>query len=133
MPFEETDRMGSGADVDTPNTDIGDEEIPPTVHTQFGEADRLPVTDTPPGKGSLPISIGGGPGKIIVTHIRPGSRVAMAGLSKGDRIIAINNRKMSGPASTRRALEGPIGSVVTITIESHGEQFTVIVQRVRIK
>ena len=104
-----------------------------TVSTPFGDAETLPVTAPPSGKGGLPISIGSLGGKVIVTHIRPGSRVAMAGLSKGDRIVAINNRKISSPAAARRAIQGPIGSVVTMTIENQGEQFTVIVQRVRIK
>jgi protocatechuate 3,4-dioxygenase beta subunit len=133
VPFEETDLIGSDEESDFPETASADEEDRSTINTRFGEAEKLPVTDTPPGKGSLPISIGGVPGNIIVTHIRPGSRVAMAGLSKGDRIVAINNRKMLGPAAARRALSGPIGSVVTMTIKNKGEQFTVIVQRVRVK
>jgi hypothetical protein len=133
IPFKETEFVGSDDDLDTLAGNMGDDDIPPTINTPFGEAETLPVTDTPRGKGSLPITIGGRPGKIVVTHIQSGSRVAMAGLSKGDRIIAINNRKLSGPASARRALEGPIGSVVTMTIASDGEQFTVIVQRVRVR
>ncbi len=135
-PNTVTNRLGfdNNTDLSFEETDPDDsDEEPDTVNTPFGEAERLPVTDTPRGKGSLPVTIGGRSGKIIVTHIQSGSRVAMAGLSKGDRIIAIDNRKMSGPASARRALEGPIGSVVTMTIESGGEQFTVIVQRVRVK
>jgi protocatechuate 3,4-dioxygenase beta subunit len=133
IPFAETEFVDSDDDLDTLAGHMGDDDIPPTINTPFGEAETLPVTDTPRGKGSLPITIGGRSGKIIVTHIQSGSRVAMAGLSKGDRIVAINNRKLSGPASARRALEGPIGSVVTMTIENDGEQFTVIVQRVRVK
>ncbi len=133
-PFsgEEGDRE-LDRDDDSPNIGIVEDESPNAVHTQFGKAEMLPVTGAPPGKGSLPLSIGGSPGKIVVTRISPGSRVALAGLSKGDRIVAINNRKMSGPAAARRAIEGPIGSVVTMTIENKGERFTIIVQRVRVK
>ncbi len=104
-----------------------------SFHTRFGQVDQLEVTGPPPGKGGLPITLGGGIDRVIVKSIRPGSRVANAGLSKGDRIIAIDNKKVTGPTSARQAIKGPIGSVVMLKVDSNGELFTVVVQRVRVR
>ncbi|MDJ0762743.1 MAG: carboxypeptidase regulatory-like domain-containing protein [Myxococcota bacterium] len=98
----------------------------------FGQADPLPVTGPPPGRGGLPITIGGSPGRVIVTGISPQSNVALTDLSKGDRIVAIDGKKVAGPAAARKALLGSIGSVVLLEIEGDDGRYTVVVQRVRI-
>ncbi len=112
----------------------GEIEATESVQTKFGLADKLSVTGPPSGKGGLPISIGGRAGQTVVTRVRGGSHVAVAGLSKGDRIIAIDGKKVAGPADARKAILGPIGSVVMLKVKNEeGETFNVVVQRVRVK
>lgn len=102
--------------------------------TQYGSADQLVVTGPPPGRGGLPIELGPAKKKrgARVTGIRPGSQIAAAGLGVGDVIVSVDGKKVSGPAQARQAIEGAIGSVVMLEVESEGETFTVVVQRVRV-
>ena len=118
-------------DLQVPDLQTPDFQAPNEVHAYntYGEIDSLPVTGPPPGKGGLPITLGGGPGNVIVKHVSPGSRVALAGLLKGHRILAIDGEKVKGPNQARQALSGPIGSVVMLEVEHEGERFTVVVQR----
>ncbi|MCP4604842.1 MAG: hypothetical protein GY847_30705 [Proteobacteria bacterium] len=109
-------------------------EATDSFETEFGRVETLPVTGPPSGKGGLPITIGGGSGRAVVKRVQSGSRVAVAGLSEGDRIVAVDGKKIAGPAAARKAIAGPIGSVVMLKIESgDGEIFNVVVQRVRVK
>jgi hypothetical protein len=110
-----------------------DSEAETPIYTQFGEAHDLPVTGPPPGKGGLPITLGGGPGNVTVSGVAIGSRVGGAGLTKGCKILSIDGNKVSGPKEARRALEGPIGSVVMLEVEENGEVFTIVVQRERVR
>jgi S1-C subfamily serine protease len=108
------------------------EEPGDELSTQYGMTDALPVTGPPAGKGGLPIKLGGGPGKVIVKAVRPGSRVANAGLAVGDRVISVDGRKVTAPVQAQAALSGPIGSVVMLEVEHDGERFNVVVQRERV-
>jgi S1-C subfamily serine protease len=108
------------------------EERGDALMTEYGLADELPVTGPPSGKGGLPIKIGGGPGKVIVKSVQPGSRVAQAGLSVGDRIVSVDGVAVTSPAQARNAIAGPIGSVVMIEVVDKGERVNVVVQRVRV-
>jgi C-terminal processing protease CtpA/Prc len=91
------------------------------------------VTGPPSGKGGLPISVGGGPGRVVVTGVTPGTSVAVAGLSNGDRIVEIDGKRIKGPDDARKAISGLIGSVVMLKVESEGEIFTIVVQRERVR
>ncbi len=106
-----------------------------TIETRFGPADELPVTGPPSGRGGLPISVGGSPAKVVVTQVKGGSRVAVAGLAVGDQIIDIDGKKIKGPAMARNAIFGTIGTVVMIKVKSAatGEVFNVVVQRIRVR
>jgi hypothetical protein len=108
------------------------EELGDSTMTQYGLTDQLPVTGPPSGKGGLPIKIGGSPGKVIVKSVQPGSRVANAGLKAGDRIVSVDGAKVSNPEQARRAISGPIGTVVMIGVIHKGERVNVVVQRVRV-
>jgi hypothetical protein len=108
------------------------EERGDSLMTEYGMADALPVTGPPRGKGGLPVKLGGGPGKVIVKSVQPGSRVANAGLSVGDRIVAVDGVKVGSPAQARNAIAGPIGSVVMLEVVHDGERVNVVVQRVRV-
>ncbi len=110
----------------------GTDEAEPSIHTQFGMADDLPVTGPPSGKGGLPITLSGGAGKVTVTRVAPGSRIEAAGLTKGCRIISVDGNPVNGPADARRALEGAIGSVVMLEVMENDETFTIVVQRERV-
>ncbi|MFO8072112.1 MAG: carboxypeptidase regulatory-like domain-containing protein [Polyangia bacterium] len=102
------------------------------MDSEYGSVDRLPVTGPPPGKGGLPIQIGGGPGKVVVRNVSAGSHVAVAGLEEGDRILTVDGKKVRTPAQARKAISGPIGSVVMLGIAHGKEKVTLVVQRVRI-
>jgi hypothetical protein len=104
-----------------------------SFNTRFGQADELAVTGPPSGKGGLPISVGGGPGRVVVTGVTPGTSVAVAGLSNGDRIVEIDGKRIKGPDDARKAISGLIGSVVMLKVESEGEIFTIVVQRERVR
>ncbi|MCP4679657.1 MAG: hypothetical protein GY854_30030 [Deltaproteobacteria bacterium] len=136
-PTYATDNLGvTGQDTEEDDDDEQQQQRTlGTIETRFGPADELPVTGPPSGKGGLPISIGGSPGKVIVTQVRSGSRVAVAGLSTGDQIIEIDGRKVSGPAMARNAIFGTIGTVVMIKVKSAAtsEVFNVVVQRIRVR
>ncbi len=101
--------------------------------SEYGSVDRLPVTGPPPGKGGLPIQVGGGPGKVVVRSVSAGSRVAVAGLEEGDRILSVDGKKVRTPAQARKAISGPIGSVMMLGIAHGKEKVTLVVQRVRIR
>jgi hypothetical protein len=102
-----------------------------TQSTPYGEAEELPVTAPPAGKGGLPISLGGKGGKVIVTKVRPGSRVERAGLTKGSRLLSVNGKRVKSPSDANRAIRGTIGTVVMLEVEENGESFTIVVQRER--
>ena len=114
-----------------------DETDAPTVSvsTEFGEADALPVTGPPSGKGGLPIKLSGANGKVVVAGVVPGSRVETAGLMKGSQIVSIDGMPVSGLQDAKRALSGTIGSVVMMEVLEPGnpDPFTIVVQRVRVK
>jgi len=108
------------------------EERDESQMSEYGLVDVLPVTGPPSGKGGLPIKLGGGPGKVVVKSVQPGSRVAQAGLAAGDRIVAVDGVKVSSPAQARNAISGPVGSVVMLEVDHGGERVNVVVQRVRV-
>lgn len=135
--FDETSSLGAGPDnlgVTGKEASGGEplvsNETP--IHTQFGEVDELAVTGPPPGRGGIPISLSGASGKVTVTRVTPGSRVDEAGLTRGSRLLTINGEKITGVQQARRALQGPIGSVVMIEVAQGDELFTVVVQRERV-
>ncbi len=97
----------------------------------FGPADDLVVTDHPAGIGTIPISLKNKNKQIIVSNVQPGSLVDAAGLKSGDTLITIDGREIKGIAMARRALQGPIGSVVMIEVLQKGQPLSVVVQRER--
>ncbi len=105
-----------------------------SFNTQYGSVDQLVVTGPPPGRGGLPIELGPAGNKrgARVTSVSPGSHVAEAGLGRGDLIVSVDGKKIAGPAQARRAIEGAIGSVVMLEVQSEDGPFTVVVQRVRL-
>ncbi len=110
------------------------ETLDPGTHaSEYGYVDQLPVTGPVPGKGGLPIEIGGSPGNVVVKKVAPGSHVAAAGLRTGDRIVAVDGRKVQTPAQAKQAIAGPIGSVVMLEVVHGGESVSVVVQRVRVR
>ena len=114
-------------------TSGSDEPAPVTsIPTNFGDADELPVTGPPSGKGGLPIKIGAKGGGVVVTAVSTGSRVEIAGLIKGSRILSVDGHPVRGPADAKKALSGPIGSVVMLEVAEPGSDvpFTIVVQRV---
>jgi len=106
---------------------------PGTRSTEYGLVDQLPVTGPVPGRGGLPVEIGGGPGKVVIKSVAAGSQVAAAGLRAGDRLVAIDGRKVETPAQARDAIGGAIGSVVMLEVRSDGESLNIVVQRVRVR
>lgn len=114
---------GQGAVEDAPETASEGGATP------FGEAGELSVTAPPPGKGGLPISLGGGAGKVVVTRVSPGSRVQVAGLTEGSRILSVDGKRVKNPADARRAIQGTIGTVVMLEVLENDEVFTLVVQR----
>jgi hypothetical protein len=103
-----------------------------SVNSEYGQADRLVVTGPPSGKGGLPITVRGSPGKVFVGSVQPGTLAAGAGLAAGDRIIAVDNVKITSPAQARRAIAGRIGSVVVIGVVHKNEHLSIVIQRVRV-
>ncbi len=126
-PFESPDGENLGMIAITHTEDnLG------SVNSEYGQADRLVVTGPPSGKGGLPITLRGSRGKVFVKSVQPGTLVAGAGLAVGDRIIAVDNVKISGPAHALKAIAGRIGSVVVIDVMHNGEHLSIVIQRVRI-
>ncbi len=122
--------------MNTPTVIVPDSQsggVITTVETPYGQADQLTVTGPPPGKGGLPIKLGGGPGKVIVTHVATGSEVAAAGLNKGHRIVAIDDKKVTSPAAARKAISGKIGTIVMLRVSTTEGPLVIVVQRVRIR
>lgn len=103
-----------------------------SVNSEYGQADRLVVTGPPSGKGGLPITLRGSKGKVFVKSVQPGTLVAGAGLAAGDRIIAVDNVKITGPAQARKAIAGKIGSVIVIEVVHNDEHLSIVIQRVRV-
>ncbi len=111
------------------------EQLSETTSTPFGEAHALEVTGPPPGKGGLPIELSGAPGKVTVSRVAQGSRVEVAGLKRGARILSVNGTKVSGPAEAKRLISGPIGTVVMLEVSDNADgtdSYTIIVQRERL-
>jgi hypothetical protein len=104
-----------------------------TRSSDYGYVDQLPVTGSVPGKGGLPVEIGGGPGNVVVKGVSAGSQVAAAGLRAGDRIVAVDGKRVQTPAQAREAIGGAIGSVVMIEVVHGGESVNLVVQRVRVR
>lgn len=94
--------------------------------------DSLPVTGPPPGRGGLPIGLGGKGSKVTITFVEPGSQVAAAGLAKGQKLRSIDGNPVRGTAQAKEAIGGAIGSVVMLEVEDSDGLFTVVVQRVRV-
>lgn len=109
-----------------------------TKMTEFGLADTLTVTGTPSvvraprGKGGLPLTLGGGGKAVIVKSFKSGSQLAETGISRGDRILEVDGVPVRGLAAARKAIEGPIGSVVMLKVKSEDDVFVVVVQRVKV-
>ncbi len=103
-----------------------------SVNSEYGQADRLVVTGPPSGKGGLPITLRGSKGKVFVKSVQPGTLVAGSGLAAGDRIIAVDNIKVTGPAHAQKAIAGKIGSVMVIDVMHGGEHLSIVIQRVRV-
>jgi C-terminal processing protease CtpA/Prc len=64
-----------------------------------------------------------------------GSRVEIAGLRKGARILTVDGRKVSGPSDAKRSLLGTIGTVVMLEVSDNpdgSDPYTIVVQRERI-
>ena len=71
-------------------------------------------------------------GKVFVKSVQPGTLVAGSGLAAGDRIIAVDNVKVTGPAHAQKAIAGKIGSVMVIDVMHGGEHLSIVIQRVRV-
>jgi protocatechuate 3,4-dioxygenase beta subunit len=95
-------------------------------------SDTLPVTGPPVGRGSLPISLGGSGGKVVITNVSPGSHAEAAGLAKGQKLRAIDGKPVGSASQAKQALGGPIGTVVMLEVEDEEGPFNVVVQRVRV-
>lgn len=132
------DTLGGAAPVGIGADNLGvtssDEETPSvaTHSTTFGDADELPVTGPSLGNGGLPIKIGAKGGSVVVTAVSKGSRVAIAGLTTGCRILSVDGHPVRGPSDAKKAIAGSIGSVVMLEVtEPEGDApFTIVVQRV---
>jgi hypothetical protein len=110
-------------------------ELAASSAIQSSSPDSLPVTGPPSGKGGLPIDLSGGPGRVTVTRVAVGSRVEIAGLRKGARILTVDGRKVSGPSDAKRSLLGTIGTVVMLEVSDNpdgSDPYTIVVQRERI-
>ncbi len=70
---------------------------------------------------------------MTVRSVQPGSLVAGAGLSPGDRILTVDGVKVKGPGHARQAINGKIGTVVIMEVLHKGAHLSIVVQRVRIK
>ena len=124
------DNLGTQNENENDSDSAGD-----TYSTRFGEAGSLQVTGPPPGKGGLPIELAGGKGGVTVTSVAPNSRVGIAGLTRGSRIIAVDGKKVTSPAQAKSALSGPIGSVILLEVSDTAdgeESFTIVVQREKV-
>ncbi len=126
-PFESPDGENLGMIAITNTEDrLG------SVNSEYGRADRLVVTGPPAGKGGLPITLRGSRGKVFVKSVQPGTLAAGSGLAAGDRIIAVDNVKVTGPAHAQKAIAGKIGSVMVIDVMHGGEHLSIVIQRVRV-
>jgi len=64
-------------------------------------------------------------GQVAVAWVAPGSRAESAGLRVDDRLVSIDGRGLSTMAEAYRALRGPRGSALTMTI-SRGDDREVV-------
>jgi carboxyl-terminal processing protease len=73
-------------------------------------------------------------GALAIESVIPGTPAARAGLRRGDRIVAVEGRSLSGrPSSESIALiKGEPGTKVKLTIERHGRRTTERVERARV-
>ncbi len=62
-------------------------------------------------------------GRVLVKEAPPGYPAAKAGMSAGDEILLIDGRDVRSlsPDAIHRALQGPVGSTVRLTILRHGK------------
>ncbi|HEX9295808.1 MAG TPA: PDZ domain-containing protein [Polyangiaceae bacterium] len=64
-----------------------------------------------------------GDGRVIVREAPPGYPAANAGVASGDEILLIDGRdvRSMSPEAIHRALQGPLGSTVRLTILRRGK------------
>jgi len=76
----------------------------------------------------------GGSGPLQIESVIQGTPAARAGLRRGDRIVAVNGRSLTGrPSSESTALiKGKPGTKVTLTIARDGRRTTKAVERARV-
>ena len=83
--------------------------IKPTPHTEEGET--VGFLDFLPDYGNVP---------IVVRNVEPNTPAAEAGLSVGDRIVAINGEPVKSAAQVTQIIRDHKGQPVTLRVERNG-------------
>jgi membrane-associated protease RseP (regulator of RpoE activity) len=77
----------------------------------------------------LAVDVGGRGRRVTLTAVCPGSRAEAAGLRAGDAILAVDGAAPGSPAAAARALRGPRGTAVLVTVGRGDLSWTVLVER----
>lgn len=84
--------------------------IKPTPHTEEGET--VGFLDFLPDYGEVP---------IVVRNVEPGTPAAEAGLSVGDRIVAINGEPVKSAEQVTQLIRDRKGQPITLRVERNGK------------
>jgi regulator of sigma E protease len=89
---------------------------------QFVETTVSPREDPPSGEGATGVLLRPvAAADILIENVEPGSVADEAGFNSGDRIVAINGKRISDAFVAIEALEAAQGSRATLTVDGEGE------------
>jgi carboxyl-terminal processing protease len=70
-------------------------------------------------------------GRVFVREVPPGMGAAQAGVREGDEVTQIDGKPVAqmSPEQVHRALQGKVGSKVTLSLAGIGGERTLVVER----
>jgi C-terminal processing protease CtpA/Prc len=68
-------------------------------------------------------------GGVVLAALCPDGRAESAGLRSGDRVIAVDGEPVAGIGAAHRAIRGPRGTAVLLTVSRNDEEWSVLIER----
>ncbi len=74
----------------------------------------------------------GAPARLVVEHVIKGSPAQIAGVRRGDEIVTIDGKPVTGKSlrDIAHMIRGEVGTTVTLTLEHEGQSYGVSLTRV---
>ncbi len=74
----------------------------------------------------------GAPARLVVEHVMQGSPAQVAGIRRGDEIVTIDGKPVTGKSlrDIAQMIRGEVGTAVTLTLVHEGQNYGVSLNRV---